>query len=67
MKIKKKLSMKKNLLCSLFNWFTSFAQEIALVKYGGGGDWYADQPLYPTSFGFATATSIRPLILNQQL
>jgi hypothetical protein len=28
--------------------FTSFAQEIAQVKYGGGGDWY-NLPLYLTS------------------
>ena len=27
--------------------FTSFSQEIALVKYGGGGDWYANPTSLP--------------------
>jgi hypothetical protein len=26
----------------------SFSQEIALVKYSGGGDWYANLHRYPT-------------------
>jgi hypothetical protein len=48
MKIKKKLSMKKKfIMLSFLIGFPSF-KEIALVKYSGGGDCYADQPLYPT-------------------
>jgi hypothetical protein len=47
MKIKKKLSMEKIYYALFFNWFPSF-KEIALVKYSGGSDCYADQPLYPT-------------------
>jgi len=39
------------LLCSMH----SFAQEIALVKYGGGGDWYANPTSLPNLIKYCNA------------
>jgi len=35
--------------------FTSFSQEIALVKYSGGGDWYANPTSLPNLIKFCNA------------
>jgi hypothetical protein len=47
------------LLCSA----SSFSQEIALVKYGGGGDWYANPTSLPNLIKYCNAninTKIKP-------
>lgn len=48
--------MKK--LCFIFLLFTtaSFSQEIALVKYSGGGDWYANPTSLPNLIKYCNAT-----------
>ena len=43
--------------------FTSFSQEIALVKYSGGGDWYANPTSLPNLIKYCNAninTKIKP-------
>lgn len=44
--------MKKIYLFLLFTSFTCFSQEIALVKYNGGGDWYANPTSLPNLIKF---------------
>ncbi len=39
--------MKKNILFLFFITFNSFSQEIAVLKYNGGGDWYANPTALP--------------------
>lgn len=55
--------MKKLYLALLLISFTSFSQEIALVKYSGGGDWYANPTALPNLIRFCnsnTKTTINP-------
>jgi len=33
--------------------FQNFAQEIAILKYNGGGDWYANPTALPNLIGFS--------------
>ncbi|MFI0489905.1 DUF4159 domain-containing protein [Flavobacterium sp.] len=47
----------------LLFYVASFSQEIALVKYGGGGDWYANPTSLPNLIKFCNAninTKIKP-------
>jgi hypothetical protein len=63
MKIKKINMKKKFIILSFLIGFTSFAQEIALVKYGGGGDWYANPTSLPNLIRFCNSninTTINP-------
>jgi hypothetical protein len=43
----------KKIYYSVYFGFTSFAQEIAQVKYGGGGDWYNPTSLPNLDFAIA--------------
>jgi hypothetical protein len=55
--------MKKIFHLLLFISFVSFSQEIALVKYSGGGDWYANPTSLPNLIKYCNAninTRIRP-------
>jgi hypothetical protein len=55
--------MKKALLVLLFISFSCFSQEIALLKYNGGGDWYANPTSLPNLIKFCNAninTQINP-------
>jgi hypothetical protein len=47
--------MKKIFYLLLLISFTSFSQEIALVKYSGGGDWYANPTSLPNLIKFCNA------------
>ena len=49
------LSFKKYILLFLFLGFFQFleAQEIALLKYNGGGDWYANPTSLPNLITFS--------------
>ena len=48
--------MKRIYLFFLFITFNCFSQEIALVKYSGGGDWYANPTSLPNLIKFCNAT-----------
>ena len=48
--------MKKIILLLLSVYFTGFSQEIALVKYSGGGDWYANPTSLPNLIKYCNAT-----------
>ncbi len=48
--------MKKIYFFLLLISFASFSQEIALVKYSGGGDWYANPTSLPNLIKFCNAT-----------
>lgn len=55
--------MKRIYLVLLLISFTSFSQEIALVKYSGGGDWYANPTALPNLIRFCNSninTTINP-------
>ncbi|MEL1241042.1 DUF4159 domain-containing protein [Flavobacterium flavipallidum] len=55
--------MKKLYLILLLISFASFSQEIALVKYSGGGDWYANPTALPNLIRFCNSninTTITP-------
>ncbi|WP_026714137.1 DUF4159 domain-containing protein [Flavobacterium daejeonense] len=55
--------MKKIYLILLLISFASFSQEIALVKYSGGGDWYANPTSLPNLIRFCNShinTTISP-------
>ena len=55
--------MKKTLLVLLFISSSCFSQEIALLKYNGGGDWYANPTSLPNLIKFCNAninTQINP-------
>lgn len=55
--------MKKRYLILLLISFASFSQEIALVKYSGGGDWYANPTSLPNLIRFCNSninTTITP-------
>ncbi|MCV9928861.1 DUF4159 domain-containing protein [Flavobacterium sp. LS1R49] len=47
--------MKKLFLLFLFISISSFSQEIALLKYSGGGDWYANPTSLPNLIKFCNA------------
>ena len=49
--------------------FQTFAQEIAVLKYNGGGDWYANPTAIPNLIEFSnkhTNTLITGFVLNEQ-
>ncbi|MBZ4042207.1 DUF4159 domain-containing protein [Flavobacterium hibisci] len=48
--------MKKILFLFLLASISSFAQEIALLKYSGGGDWYANPTSLPNLIRFCNST-----------
>lgn len=49
--------MKKVLILALiFSFLTSHSQEIALLKYGGGGDWYANPTSLPNLIKYCNQT-----------
>jgi hypothetical protein len=48
--------MKKAYYLLLLISFTSFSQEIALLKYSGGGDWYANPTSLPNLIKYCNAT-----------
>ncbi|MFB9108695.1 DUF4159 domain-containing protein [Flavobacterium gyeonganense] len=48
--------MKKILCLFLLASISSFAQEIALLKYSGGGDWYANPTSLPNLIRFCNST-----------
>lgn len=55
--------MKRIHLILLLISFTTFSQEIALVKYSGGGDWYANPTSLPNLIRFCNShinTTISP-------
>ena len=55
--------MKKLIYLLLLISFASFSQEIALVKYSGGGDWYANPTSLPNLIQYCNAninTKIKP-------
>ena len=63
-------SMKKNILtlvlivCSLLVLNAQAPVRIALLKYGGGGDWYADPTALPNLIAFCNqqlGTNIHPV------
>ena len=48
----------------LFSLFTIFAQQVAVLKYGGGGDWYANPTAVPNLIAFCNKninTSIKEI------
>lgn len=47
--------MKRLYLILLLIPFTSFSQELALLKYNGGGDWYANPTSLPNLIQFCNA------------
>lgn len=47
--------MKKLFLLFLFISISTFSQEIALLKYSGGGDWYANPTSLPNLIKFCNA------------
>lgn len=49
-------SMKKKYYIILLFSFTSFSQEIALLKYSGGGDWYANPTSLPNLIKYCNTT-----------
>jgi hypothetical protein len=49
--------MKKVLLLLLLISFPSFSQEIALLKYNGGGDWYANPTSLPNLIKYCNANA----------
>jgi hypothetical protein len=48
--------MKKIYFLFLLFYFASFSQEIALIKYGGGGDWYANPTSLPNLIQYCNTT-----------
>lgn len=48
--------MRKIYLVLLFITSSSFSQEIALLKYNGGGDWYANPTSLPNLIKYCNAT-----------
>ena len=46
--------LKRNLILLFFSIsFQSFAQEVAILKYNGGGDWYANPTAVPNLIEFS--------------
>ncbi len=57
------MSMRWTLFFIVFCSFISQAQEIALLKYGGGGDWYSNPTALPNLIRFSNdniRTAIKP-------
>jgi hypothetical protein len=48
--------MKKKYYIILLFCFASFSQEIALIKYSGGGDWYANPTSLPNLIKYCNST-----------
>ena len=48
--------MKKYIFLLLFLSTISYSQEIALLKYSGGGDWYANPTSLPNLIKYANQT-----------
>ena len=48
--------MRKVILLFLFTTSVGFSQEIALLKYNGGGDWYANPTSLPNLIKYANQT-----------
>ncbi len=48
--------MKKYLILALLISISGFSQEIALLKYNGGGDWYANPTSLPNLIKYANQT-----------
>nr|WP_315133019.1 DUF4159 domain-containing protein [uncultured Flavobacterium sp.] len=48
--------MQKIVVAFLFLYLNCFSQEIALVKYSGGGDWYANPTSLPNLIQYCNAT-----------
>ena len=48
--------MKKIFYLLLLFSISSFSQEIALLKYSGGGDWYANPTSLPNLIRFCNST-----------
>jgi len=44
------------LLPIIFSFLCSNAQDIAILKYGGGGDWYANPTALPNLIAFTNKT-----------
>jgi len=64
------LYLKRHLILLFFSInFQSFAQEVAILKYNGGGDWYANQTAIPNLIEFSnenikTKISKDPIIVS---
>jgi len=64
------LYLKRHLILLFFSInFQSFAQEVAILKYNGGGDWYANQTAIPNLIDFSnenikTKISKDPIIVS---
>ena len=43
------------------------SQEVAVLKYNGGGDWYSNQTAVPNLIKFANKNSSTKIKLNQDL
>ena len=62
--------LKRHLILLFFSInFQSFAQEVAILKYKGGGDWYANQTAIPNLIDFSnenikTKISKDPIIVS---
>lgn len=62
--------LKRHLILLFFSInFQSFAQEVAILKYNGGGDWYANQTAIPNLIDFSnenikTKISKDPIIVS---
>ena len=62
--------LKRHLILLFFSInFQSFAQEVAILKYSGGGDWYANQTAIPNLIEFSnenikTKISKDPIIVS---
>ncbi len=59
--------MKKYLVVLVLSSFCGFAQEIALLKYNGGGDWYANPTSLPNLVRYTNQsinTKIRTKVIN---
>lgn len=62
--------MKRIYLILLLISFTAFSQEIAVVKYSGGGDWYANPTALPNLIRFCNSninTTINPKPVTVEL
>lgn len=59
--------MKKVLLALLFISFSCFSQEIALLKYSGGGDWYANPTSLPNLIKYCNANISTNLKLKPKI
>lgn len=57
--------LKKGLfLCILLSWVVAQAQEVAILKYGGGGDWYSNPTAVPNLIAFANKNAQTAIAKN---